>query len=160
MKKNLAERLEYLVGFSSWGLIPLHMYIIFLDFIHGIDKSYGYSDPVRTCELYVLAAVYLLIVLGGDAFMLWQRDFALSRVLRRYWGSSFAVLTVVLLLHISASDDGGMAAVLCLLYSPFPVLGPLLELLKISTHASLIAVGAFCLLNWAVCRFAVKEEAG
>lgn len=160
MKRDLAERLEYLVGFSSWGLIPLHMYICFLSVINGIDKSYGFSDPVRSCVLYVLIAVYLLIILGGDAFMLWQRDFVLSRVLRRYWGSSFAVLTVVLLLHLSATDDGGMVAVLCLLYSPFPVLGPLLELLKISTHASLIAVGAFCLLNWAVCRFAVKEEAG
>ena len=160
MKRDLAERLEYLVGFSSWGLIPLHMYIIFLDFINGIDKSYGSRDPVRTCVLYVLIAVYLLVVLGGDAFMLWQRDFALSKTLRRYWGSSFAVLAVVLLLHLSVPDGGGMFAVLCLLYSPFPVLGPLLELLKISTHASLIAVGAFCLLIWAVCRFAVKEEAG
>lgn len=156
MEKSRAERLEYIVGFSTWGLVPLHLYLGFLNLVHGIDKGYGHSYPLRS---YVLIGVYLLIMLGADGYMLRYRSFALSKALRRYWGSALVAVGIVLLLYWTAPNGGGAVTIACLLYVPFVVLGPLLELLQITeAGVSLAVVGAFCLFNWAVCRFAGKEE--
>lgn len=60
-------------------------------------------------------------------------------------------------------EAGDGIKALCLLYTPFLVLAPFLEVLKapIYGNASLFSVavmGAFCLFNWAVCWFTAKEE--
>ena len=159
MEETRLDRLECILCFLNAGLVLLHLYLDLFNLTHGIDKGYGHSFPLRS---YVLIGAYLLVVLTTDVFMIRYRKFELSRALRRYWGSACIALIVVGVLHF-AMDRLVEISFLCLLYAPFMVLVPLLEFLGVppsgeTTLFSIAAVGGFCLFNWAVCRFAVKEE--
>ena len=158
-EESRLDCLEYILCFLNAGLILLHLYLDFFNLTHGIDKGYGHSFPL--CS-YVLIGAYLLVVLATDIFMIRCRQFELCKTLRKYWGSACIALIVVGVLHF-ALDRLMEISFLCLLYTPFLVLVPLLEFLGVppsgeTTLFSIAAVGAFCLFNWAVCRFAVKEE--
>ncbi len=73
-----------------------------------------------------------------------------------------AAVVLALFLYLSALENDAIT-LLCLLYSPYVVLVPLLELLEAGVEKnsgvfSLAAVGTFCLVNWAICRFAVRDK--
>ena len=158
MEESRIERLEYTLCFLVMGLIPLHLYLDLFNLTHGIDKGYGHSFPMSS---YVLIGVYLLIVLTTDIFMIRYRKFAVAGALRKYWGSACIALIVAGVLHF-ALDRLTEISFLCLLYAPFMVLVPLLELLGVPVYGhtslfSVAAVGGFCLLNWAICRFWVGK---
>lgn len=152
------DRLECILCFSVAGLVPLHLYLDLFNLTHGIDKGYGHSFPMSS---YVLIGVYLLIVLTTDIFMIRYRKFEVARALRKYWGSACIALIVAGVLHF-ALDRLTEISFLCLLYAPFMVLVPLLELLGVPVYGhtslfSVAAVGGFCLMNWAICRFWVGK---
>lgn len=159
MEESRIDRLECTVIFLILGLLPLHLYLSFSNLVNGIEKGYGHSFPIRS---YVWIGIYLLIVLASDAFMLRYRKFEASKELRRYWGSACIALIVVVVFHFALDSLTGISF-LCLLYAPFMVLVPILELLRVPVQGdtslySFAAVGTFCLVNWAICRFAVREK--
>ena len=159
MELTKAERADAILSRFMLLLMPLHLYLSFLNVEYSIYKAYGGSFPMRS---YVLIGVYLLAVLTADVFMVWHRKLEVAVVLRKYWGSAFIAAIIVMLLH-ALVPEGSMVAMLCLLYTPFVVLAPFLEVLGAPVYgaASMFSVagtGAFCLLNWAVCKFAVRGQ--
>ena len=87
-----------------------------------------------------------------------HRKVELSKQFRRYWASACASLAAAFLIA-GLLPDAGMIAGFCLEYAPVLVLAPLLEFLGLEgTAPSLAASGGFCLFQWAVCRFLVKES--
>ena len=159
MEESRIDRLERAVIFLILGLLPLHLYLSFSNLVNGIDKGHGHSFPMGS---YVLIGVYLMSVLASDVFMFRYGKFEASRALRRYWLSACAAVVLVLFLYLSALENDAIT-LLCLLYSPYVVLVPLLELLEAGVEKnsgvfSLAAVGTFCLVNWAICRFAVRDK--
>lgn len=85
------KRLEAWLCVFVTCLVPLHIYLSFLNVVSGIDKGYGHRYPART---YVLTAVYLLIVFSADAFFIRTGRFELAEALRRYWGFACAAILI------------------------------------------------------------------
>ena len=109
------------------------------------------------------------LVMGLIPLHLYLDLFNLTHGIDKGYGHSFPLLSYILigvyllivLLHF-ALDRLTEISFLCLLYAPFMVLVPLLELLGVSVYGhtslfSVAAVGGFCLLNWAICRFWVGK---
>ena len=159
MKKDRVERLEDILILGVALLLPLHGYLSISNFVNGIDKGYGHSYPPHA---YVLIGAYLLIVFAIDGFLLWRRSFDPAEVLRKYWGSAFGATVLVLALRSAAPGAWDGLKVLCLLYTPYVVLAPLLEGLGTAVERSAAVqiglLGGFCLLQWAVCKFSVDRK--
>ena len=161
MEETRLERLEYILCFAVMGLVPLHLCLSVSNLANGIDKGYGHSYPL--CA-YVLIGLYLMIVLATDLFMICQRKLEAAKALRWYWFSACGAVVAALFLYLTASEHDAVM-LLSLLYSPYVVLTPLLELLEAGMEeydgmVSLAAVGAFCLFNWAVCQLAAGKKRG
>ncbi|MCI8400189.1 MAG: hypothetical protein HFF90_12470 [Oscillibacter sp.] len=153
-EKGKMGRTEAVLGILTLCLGPLHLYLSWSNFFNSIDKGYGHSYPALS---YVLIGVYLLIVLGTDCFMLLKGRFEMARALRRYWGSSVIAVGLLLVIHVSFPDS--LAVIFPMVYSPYVVLVPVIEWLGMPENAWWVSgfVAAFCLVNWAVCRFCVRD---
>ena len=154
MKETPKEKLEYILCCFVLLLIPLHLYLTFLNLFHGIDKGYGHSFPLRS---YILIGLYLLILAAVDIFILVTGRFASARGLSRYWCSSLSALVASLFIFWFFPNASGLLLLL-FLYSPLIILTPLLEYpgFPVMPHRLVITV-LFCLLQWLICRRALKK---
>ena len=156
VKKESMSRGEAVLGILTLCLGPLHLMLIIPN---GIGLGYGgYS-----LWSYALSGLYMLTVLGTDCFMLCNGRFELARALRRYWGSSIiTVALAVVLTHIPFPpliDGAGMGGLL-MLYTPYLIVVPVMEWLGFSADNFMLGCGytaVFCIANWGICRFFVRD---
>ena len=122
-----------------------------------VKRKGGRKKLNRVLKEMIGTLVYLLIVLGTDCFMLLKGRFEMARALRRYWGSSVIAVGLLLVIHVSFPDS--LAVIFPMVYSPYVVLVPVIEWLGMPENAWWVSgfVAAFCLVNWAVCRFCVRD---
>ena len=146
MKKPINHQLESSLLCLIALLIPVHIAGSYINTINSIDKGYGHSYPMAT---YILIALWLLIVIAVDVFIFYNKGFTASTALKRYWGISTVILTVMFLIK---TTDSVLIALLLLL-TPFAMLFPLLEVFLVEETTDIIIVILFCVLNWCICKF-------
>ncbi len=150
MKENKIERIEYILCSMMLGLVPLHLYLSFINFIYGIDKGYGHSYPLRC---YILIGLYLFTILAANIFIIYRRGFELLKELCRYWAFSCTILILVPLIQI-IMPEGSLLGLIFLFFTPYLILYPLLDLFGAEgLTINLIIVGCFCLFNWVLCKY-------
>lgn len=146
MKYPTIQKLQSILFYLTISLIPIQMIGSFINTVDSIDKGYGHSYSVMT---YVLIAVWLLIVIADDVFIITNRQFICSKALSAYWGISIILLLVVL---VCIPSDNIYIAMLVLI-TPYAMLYPLLEMFLLeNTIAIFSVVILFCGINFCICK--------
>ena len=151
MKKPTNHQLESVLLRLLVLLIPVHVVGSYINTINSIDKGYGHSYPMGT---YILIALWLLIVIAVDVFIIYHKDFTASVALKRYWGISTIILMVMLFIKTTES----VFIALPLLFTPFVMLFPLLEVFLVEGTTDIVIVILFCILNWCICKFSPNRN--
>ena len=147
-------KLDQILCALLMALIPIQLFLNSVNSMYLSDRNRGLdAHPVSL----ILGGIYLWVVLSAGGFMICARRLELSKFVGRYWLTACGALAVgALLKAIPAAVNGWL---LFLMYTPYLVLLPFLDLLGIrEMNTALAAVGIFCLCNWLICRCFVKKK--
>ena len=146
MKPKNFKELEHALYFSVLLLVPLHLTGTYQNIIHGIDKGYGHHFPI---QCYIILALYLIILVAADTYMLHTRNFEPAKAMAHYWLLSCVLLAIVYS-DITFFPEGMQLAFL-LVFSPYCLLIPLYEQFFEGTAYYFLATAIFCVANLLIC---------